>query len=438
MDSQKKYDVFISYARKDFQEVNRLVLHLKERIPEISIWFDITGIESGDEFEEKIVAAINNSSYVLFALSKNSISSKWTKDEVVYANNMGKKVIPVLLEGAHLQDWFLFKFGRVDCIDSVDVIQLQKLITNLSNWTGKSLQKEIVSREKPEKRILEEDIKVTNQYISLVANMTINEDLLKTRQPKKDSKNSRRKNDSHQVVPRKKEAYLYIPISIAMMIVIVLGWAIALSHSSRESSRVHNGHAWVDLGLSVKWATFNVGATSIKDRGHYFAWGETCEKSVFITKINYEGIPYSEVNPVVNYDWHTYKYTDAKHNITKYNAKDSLMTLELKDDAAHENWGGSWRMQTKAEQDELINNCKWKKKKYHGVYGYKLISKINGNSIFLPTTGYINGERGLIRDSERCYYWTSSLCDEYKAYIYGDASDIGHRYLGCSIRAVCP
>lgn len=131
-----KYDLFISYSRKDFEEVSALIEKIKAALPGISYWFDINGIESGDEFEDKIISAIDNSSYVLFALSENSIGSKWTKDEVMYARNTDKKVIPVLLKGAQMKGWFLFKFGRVDCIDSTNQLQMDKLMRNLLDWTG--------------------------------------------------------------------------------------------------------------------------------------------------------------------------------------------------------------------------------------------------------------------------------------------------------------
>ena len=133
----KKYDVFISYSRKDFDEVSSILETIKTAIPNLSYWFDINGIESGDEFEDKIISAIDNSSYVLFALSENSIQSRWTKDEVMYAKNTEKKVIPILLKGAQMKGWFLFKFGRIDCIDSTNTLQMEKLLQNLSDWTGK-------------------------------------------------------------------------------------------------------------------------------------------------------------------------------------------------------------------------------------------------------------------------------------------------------------
>ena len=133
-----KYDIFISYSRKDFDEVNAIVEMLKSRIPTLNCWFDITGIESGDEFEDKIITAIDNSSYVLFALSDNAIESKYAKKEVMYAQAIETKVIPLLLKDSQLKGWFLFNFGRIDCIDTTNSLQIEKLIKNLSDWTGKA------------------------------------------------------------------------------------------------------------------------------------------------------------------------------------------------------------------------------------------------------------------------------------------------------------
>lgn len=135
-----KYDIFISYSRKDLDEVVALFNVIRSQIPDLSFWFDLNGVESGDEFEDKIISAIDNSSYVLFALSENSIDSPWAKDEVMYAKNTDKKVIPVLLKGSQLKGWFLFRFGRIDCIDSQDTAQFDKLISNLSSWTGKPMK----------------------------------------------------------------------------------------------------------------------------------------------------------------------------------------------------------------------------------------------------------------------------------------------------------
>ena len=119
---------------------------------------------------------------------------------------------------------------------------------------------------------------------------------------------------------------------------------------------------YVDLGLSVKWATCNVGATKPEEYGDYFAWGE--------------------VEPKNNYSLSTYKYCNGTNNsMTKYSAKndvnrgefyDNKIVLGPEDDAATVNWGGEWRMPTKEEQDELRNKCTWEWTILNGVQGYAL------------------------------------------------------------------
>ena len=191
-----------------------------------------------------------------------------------------------------------------------------------------------------------------------------------------------------------------------------------------------NGYEWVDLGLSVKWATCNVGANKPEGCGDYFAWGETTTKS--------------------NYEWSTYKYCNGSYySLTKYNRNssygtvDNKTTLELCDDAAHANWGGRWRMPTKAEQDELRENCTWTWTTQNCVNGYRVTSRSNGNSIFLPATGYRFGSLFYLAGIGG-YYWSSSL--DSRSYI-GDLLffhdiivDWGgeNRYIGCSVRSVCP
>ncbi len=142
----------------------------------------------------------------------------------------------------------------------------------------------------------------------------------------------------------------------------------------------------VDLGLSVKWATFNVGATKPEEYGDYFAWGE--------------------VEPKDDYSWNTYIYYDGS-NLIKYTSNDSKIVLDPEDDAATMNWGGTWRMPTKAEQDELSTKCTWDRTTQNGVDGYKVTGP-NGNSIFLPAAGYMFG--GTLNGAgSNGYYWSGSL-----------------------------
>ena len=175
-----------------------------------------------------------------------------------------------------------------------------------------------------------------------------------------------------------------------------------------------NGHDYVDLGLSVKWATCNVGATAPEEYGNYYAWGETTTKET--------------------YSWATYKWCNGSYDtLTKYNtsssygAVDDKTVLELADDAARANWGGAWRMPTDAEWTELRDNCTWTwTDDYNGtgIAGRIVTSEINGNSIFLPAAGFRLGDdlddAGIGGD-----YWSSSLSTgyPYDAWIVGFGSN---------------
>lgn len=213
---------------------------------------------------------------------------------------------------------------------------------------------------------------------------------------------------------------------------------------------IDNGHTWVDLELpsGLKWATMNVGATTPEDHGDYFAWGETEPKDKYEIK---------------NYKWATDGTRSEKGGwtgLTKYTfadndpsgiwydngnfVGDNKTTLEPEDDAAHVNWGGNWRTPTKKELEELCNtdNCTWTGVTQNGVDGMLVTSKKNGNTIFLPCTGYRSGSRTTMRSEG--YYQSSTLDDCFSNSItilhftgrytfwYRD-----NRFNGHTIRAVC-
>ena len=185
----------------------------------------------------------------------------------------------------------------------------------------------------------------------------------------------------------------------------------------------------VDLGLSVKWATFNVGATRPEEYGGYYAWGETEEKD--------------------DYAWSTYKWCSGSwYTMTKYCANSSYGTVDNKtvldpeDDVAHVKWGGNWRMPTFEEQEELCNNCTWTWTTQNGVNGYKVTGP-NGNSIFLPAAGYCGGT-GVGGRGSGGEYWSSSFYSNsscsayYLSFISGyyGWNFYYHRYCGQSVRPV--
>lgn len=176
----------------------------------------------------------------------------------------------------------------------------------------------------------------------------------------------------------------------------------------------------VDLGLSVKWAAWNVGASSPEEYGGYFAWGETEEKSEYYRN-NYKF-----------YDSETgyYLYIGSCISGTQY-------------DVAHVRWGGSWRMPTVDECKELVDECRWNWATYNGVKGQKVTGP-NGNSIFLPLAGYYDGT-GAYNQGVGYHYWSGGLYEgsSYDAWyltcqVYTTGFGYGHGYrdYGVPIRPV--
>ena len=172
-----------------------------------------------------------------------------------------------------------------------------------------------------------------------------------------------------------------------------------LTWEDYEEENTINGHEYVDLGLPSRllWATCNVGATSPAAHGDYFAWGETETKDTY-SKDN------SETYELAISDLQEQGYIDENGNLTPEH------------DAARVNWGGSWRMPTKAEQEELSTQCTWTKTTQDGVSGYN-VEGPNGNSIFLPAAGYRVGA-GLSNTSSGCWSSTpyAGNVGKYKAY----------------------
>lgn len=215
-----------------------------------------------------------------------------------------------------------------------------------------------------------------------------------------------------------------------------------------------DGHECVDLGLSVKWATCNVGAYSEKYIGGYYSWAETEEKSEY-TRYNYR---YGIIS--IEEDWYITKYcADSLWGFNNF--YDGKTVLDPEEDVARALWRGEWRMPTPREQQELVEKCTWKwavTKDIRGrdMYGFVVTSNIDGyrdRFIFLPASGYRNGNR-ITGMGANGVYWSDRIYTD-KVTISAFASTISfaagksvdkekfyvsaeNREIGASVRAVHP
>ena len=192
-------------------------------------------------------------------------------------------------------------------------------------------------------------------------------------------------------------------------------------------------YEYIDLGLSVKWATCNLGATQPWEYGDHYAWGEITTKSNYM-RDNYKYGAGMGVTKYCNY------YGSGYQNFT-----DGKTMLELMDDAAYQNKGTEWRIPTYDELVELMNNCTWEWTIFNGINGYKVTSNKAGytdKSIFLPAAG----DNGSTNNTNG-YYWSSEnhldTSDAVKArclhFNSGTIETMNYyRYYGLNIRPVHP
>lgn len=196
-----------------------------------------------------------------------------------------------------------------------------------------------------------------------------------------------------------------------------------------QETKAAMGNEYIDLGLPSKnlWAVWNIGAKSKEQIGSYFAWGETSSK------------------PQANYNKKDYKWSGMEDDSLKaLSVIDENDNLIWNHDAATEQWGSMWKMPTKEDFQELIDNCYVSNVTINGVYGYKFISKINGMTLFFPAGGCMSSTSPL--GTSVAYYWTSSYyndSDSYNLHIYIISYDwisatvyTEYRHYGLPVRAI--
>lgn len=206
----------------------------------------------------------------------------------------------------------------------------------------------------------------------------------------------------------------------------------------------------VDLGFTVKrkdgtvyhvyWAKCNLGASSPEDFGDYYAWADPELYYTGYTRgqryESFDKISFDWKEGKAGFDDESYKWYEV-HKVTsgisyvyvkKYNAQpftgyvvDYRSKLDLNDDAARVKLGGSWRTPTEEEWEGLIKNCSWEWISLNGINGYKVVSKANGNSIFLPASGYMfqSINRRVLNEG---FYWAASL------YTYENSTQYSENY----------
>ena len=212
----------------------------------------------------------------------------------------------------------------------------------------------------------------------------------------------------------------------------------------------------MDLGLSVDWRAWNIGASGPDGYGDYYAWGEL--------EPYYEDGYAQSYEPVwksgkTGYDWASYKWYDGYNNVlTKYVTDSSYDAVDNKtvlvtgpdgDDVASKELGGDWRIPTIEEWTELLNNCDWTWITLKGIGGYKVSGKNDNYTdkwIFLPAAGYRRLSTGPSDLGTHGYYWSSSLqvdlqtnawdmiFSKYVSYITVEYPY--ERYFGLSVRPV--
>lgn len=216
----------------------------------------------------------------------------------------------------------------------------------------------------------------------------------------------------------------------ALFSIVLSGLVLSANAADVKVKYAHRKHESVDLGLSVLWATTNVGAKNPQDYGNYFAFGETEPKEMFTEKnfrFGSQGMRLTE-----------------RYDSTKFD-KYGTTVLDAVDDAAAANWGKGWRMPTKAEKEELMA-CNWEWMTVDGVYGARITSNVPGyedRSIFIPATGFLDGNEP-VDEGERVVLWTSSLFRYGTTLHYGNKSEKLKNnprmtvYYGMTVRPVRP
>ena len=416
------YDIFISYRREGGEKTARLVqLILEDYGYKVFLDYDSCNSES---WEKKIKSGIEESEVFLFILSKGALDrcrneGDWVRKEVEYAYELKKNIVPINPDRE-------FDVFPSDCPELVRTALGQHSFFEI--YTGQQLKTTVDALVKQRLQEYVEPMQnhETGATIYMEADMDCQIELfdkplcalqagvckgVQMRKGLKKITAISMENTADRLVQKYKVESDDVDDWLQIELL-----PIREARLEEENRKKYNGHEWVDLGLpsGLKWATCNVGADKPEEYGNYYAWGETSTK----TEYNYgECVTWQKNLGDISGD-------------SRY-------------DAARRNWGGSWRIPTQTEWQELVNNCTWTWTTQGGHGGYRVTSKKNGNSIFLPAAGYRFGS-SLFHQGEYGYYWSSTPNESYTEGAYDLTFDSRSRDLdwyyrcfGHSVRPVC-
>lgn len=367
-----KYDIFISYRREGGYDTAKHLYDLLTR-DGYYVSFDIDTLRNGD-FDKQLLSRIDQCKDFILIVDKHCFdrtldatfnpAHDWLRQELAYALKKGKNIIPIFLNGIN-------EFPKY----------LPSDIAGVSRKNG------------PE----------YNRYYFNDFYEKLKKNFLTTK--KFGLKN-----------------FAFAGICVFLIIIFWLGlnqWKSSNDKVTSLSENIIEGHEYVDLGLSVKWAATNLGAQNNYEVGNCYAWGSLEQ---FVSEEQSKQ------------SCHT-MYNKISGNIDR--------------DVVMKEWGLSWRIPTKKECEELINKCDWIWTNIHNTNGYKVVGP-NGNWIFMPTTGMVGKKLQEVDWLEfmGCY-WAGTTDESHYAesltfgggggFIFGDGVlEIGcdERYAGRFIRPV--
>ena len=403
---RNKYDVFISYSSKNQKVVEAMCAYLEQH--KVRCFVAYRDIPKGVVWAKAIVEALDESKMMVVVFSEEFNLSDQVDREIELASEDKKPILTfrisnTMFKGA--KKYYLKNINWIDAFPNPENL-FDSLLNNVNKLIGTSTlekevrkteqkhieqerlereRKEAATREKAEQERLErerreaeqkrlEQERIEREKREAEAKIKAEQERLERERREAEQKRleqERIEREKRETEAKRKNAEI-----------------------QKSTSNMANGHEYVDLGLpsGLKWATCNVGANKPEDYGDYFAWGEVNTKSEYSPK--------------------KYKFGFLMTGFL------NLITIGgiKKYDAARYNWGGKWRIPTKAELQELCDKCTWSLMSQNGVEGYKVTGP-NGNSIFLPAAG---GRYGSSLGNAGSYglYWSSTPLDnnDYNAY----------------------